>query len=360
MGFFSGLSDIFLGSDKQESETKVKLPKASETENALMAQFLPWFGEGGQFNLGDQIQSYMGGMKGAGGGGVSYGGGTASIGTIPVGTPGGDTQQMSYDQLLGNYVGGTDQAFKEFQAGAIQAWNDWMAFEDKYDNLYEAIGPVYDQIVSEYKQNIDSIPGLNLGLPGGGSIPLAPKVHSNMYSQQANTEAGIQNQKFGQQGDALKGTGIGIAGRTSLLPSYYAAGADNAGTNLNAANSLLTQQKNANDALYQQGALANQSNAMNIAAKQAAAQAEAYPIELAKWILQSERGLRTNQPTTQMKGTAPTDGLLSTLIPAAATVISGMMGMPGATSGLDAGVSGFTAPQVNTYPTFMNQNWGVM
>lgn len=188
--------------------------------------------------------------------------------------PEGQAPQYNIGQSVADYQNQVQGAADTYTQVGMGIWNDWMDFEKQYEDIYQAIGPAYDQINTQYQQNLASVPALNLGLPGGGSIPLAPKVHANMYSQQAQTQAGLEGQKFGQQMQATSGQGQGIGNRQNLLSNYYNVQSDAAKSNL-------------------------------------------LPVELGQWLLTRESNLRAGQPQTQASVSQPTN-FAGTMLPALA------------------------------------------
>jgi len=99
---------------------------------------------------------------------------------------------------LDKYVTDSNKITSDYNTKADSIWNDYLDFENTYFGKYE-------DVQKGYQSNLDSIPKLNLTLPntiGGATLPLAPKVSSAMYSDQANTKGNL----IGQQANtALSG-----------------------------------------------------------------------------------------------------------------------------------------------------------
>lgn len=112
----------------------------------------------------------------------------------------------------GGYVGGLAKAAADWQTKAQQIADDWQAFENIYFDKYT-------DIEEGYQSNIAGIPQLNLGLPGGGTVPLAPKAHMAAYSEQAETLNALAQIAAGI-------TGTGIRGRQDLLDPGYRVAVD--------------------------------------------------------------------------------------------------------------------------------------
>ena len=99
---------------------------------------------------------------------------------------------------MDKYVADSANITSDYKAKADSLWNDYLDFENTYFGKFQ-------DVQNEYSSNLNSIPKMNLTLPstmGGATLPMAPKVHSAMYSDQANTKGNL----IGQQANtALSG-----------------------------------------------------------------------------------------------------------------------------------------------------------
>lgn len=89
------------------------------------------------------------------------------------------------------FVKDSDKITDQYQDTADELWNDYLDFEKTFFGKYE-------DNQSQYQENLAGMPKVNLTMPetmGGSTIPLAPKVHSAMYTDQFNAmNSGIGNQ----------------------------------------------------------------------------------------------------------------------------------------------------------------------
>ncbi len=111
---------------------------------------------------------------------------------------------------LNQFVTDSNNITTDYNARADRLWNDYLDFEDVFFNKNE-------NIQNEYKSNISNLPSLNLKLPatmGGSTLPMAPKVHSAMFSDQANTKANL----IGNQANTALG---GMASRNALNNNMF-------------------------------------------------------------------------------------------------------------------------------------------
>lgn len=93
------------------------------------------------------------------------------------------------------YGAGSNQITNDYMARADQLWGDYLAFENEFFSEFT-------DIKDQYNQNISSIPELNVTVPdtmGGATLPMAPKVHSAMYTDQANTLGNLTMNKANTQ-----------------------------------------------------------------------------------------------------------------------------------------------------------------
>lgn len=114
--------------------------------------------------------------------------------------------QTGLDQFVTDSQAATDA----YKAKADALWNDYLDFEKTYFDKNELT-------LDTYNKDIASIPGLNLKMPnsmGGATVAMAPRVHSAMYGNQANTRSNIINQ---QANTAL----AGLTNRTGLAQNQY-------------------------------------------------------------------------------------------------------------------------------------------
>ena len=324
------------GGNDQEQSTQVNLQNPNQSEKSLGGQFGSLFQSQMTF---DQFQQYFKPfLDGLATNPIKYGAGNYRL-TNPQdayeiyqaepskftlwvqkemdaqGTPLGDMPEISGPQVdigqsVSDYQNQVQGAAKTYDQQANGILKDWLDFESQYQDIYQAIGPAYDQIGQNYTDQLASLPKFNLGLPGGGSVPLAPKQHANMYSQEAQTQAGLQSNKFGQQMQATTGQGQGIGNRQNMIGNMYGVQSD-------------------------------------------AAKSYQYPVELGQWLLQSERNLRAGQPQTQTS-TSGGNSLASTLLPALA------MSSPAIASAFSGNTGTQAATQTNNLWPYMNQQWGVM
>lgn len=111
---------------------------------------------------------------------------------------------------LSQYVTDSNRITSDYNAKADRIWNDYLDFENTYFGKSEGVQ-------NEYQTNLNSIPKMNLTLPdtmGGATLPMAPKVHSAMYSDQANTKGNLINS---QANTAL----AGMSSRNALNQNQF-------------------------------------------------------------------------------------------------------------------------------------------
>jgi len=111
---------------------------------------------------------------------------------------------------INDYVNRSNDITDIYNQKAESLWDDYLGFEKTYFDEYQGIK-------DQYKSNLASIPSMNLQLPdtmGGATMPMAPKVHSKMYGDQANT--------MGHLTESQSQTNLqGIRGRDTLAQNQY-------------------------------------------------------------------------------------------------------------------------------------------
>lgn len=150
-----------------------------------------------------------------------------NIGLGDIGTggqlPGGATDGFIPSTIPANlapgyqdFVTGSQGVTDQYTSRADQLWQDYLDFEQQSTQGF-------GDIRSQYDQDLAGIPGLTLNIPegfGSGSIPLAPKVHSQMFGQQAGVRSGLQ-------GQINQGQLAGIGSRDALAKNIYGVGSQN-------------------------------------------------------------------------------------------------------------------------------------
>ena len=97
----------------------------------------------------------------------------------------GEEYTGKYDNIMSNYQNNIAPIHDRVNS----LWDDYLDFEKTYFDKYE-------NVQNDYQNNLDSMPQMNLQMPGsmgGATVSLAPRVHSAMYGDQANTMKGLIN-----------------------------------------------------------------------------------------------------------------------------------------------------------------------
>lgn len=101
---------------------------------------------------------------------------------------------------LAQFTDRSDAITSDFNTRSNQIWDNYLDFEQFYFGENQAVRDQFDS-------DIGGLPKLNLQLPeafGGATVPLAPKVHSALATDQANTRSNL----IGNQANtALAGIG---------------------------------------------------------------------------------------------------------------------------------------------------------
>jgi len=116
--------------------------------------------------------------------------------------------QPGMDQFVGNSNIITDK----YNTRANSLWDDYLEFEKVYFDKFQ-------DVQDTYQNNINSMPKMNMTMPdtmGGATIPLAPKVHSSMYGNQA----GVMSDLIGNQGNTAL---AGMSSRNSINNNMFNA-----------------------------------------------------------------------------------------------------------------------------------------
>lgn len=117
---------------------------------------------------------------------------------------------------LEGFVNDSWDITRQYRETADQLWSDYLDFEKTYFNKFE-------NNQQQYKDNLSSMPHINLKMPGtmgGATVPLAPKVHSAMYTDQFNA----MNTGIGNQANASL---AGLGSRDSLAKNIFATNLNN-------------------------------------------------------------------------------------------------------------------------------------
>ena len=129
---------------------------------------------------------------------------------------------------MNKYVTDSGKITDDYNARAESIWNDYLDFEKTYFGKFE-------DVQNEYSSNLNSIPKMNLTLPstmGGATLPMAPKVHSAMYSDQANTKSNL----IGNQAQTSL---AGMSSRNSLNNNMFNVNQTNLSNSLLPTNTAL-------------------------------------------------------------------------------------------------------------------------
>jgi hypothetical protein len=126
---------------------------------------------------------------------------------------------------LTDFVNNSQSIADRYDAQADSLWEDYLDFETTYFDKYEASQ-------DQYQSNLSNIPKMNFQMPdsmGGATMPLAPKVHSAMYTDQFNA----MNNSIGNQANT---TLAGLGSRDALAKNQFTVG------NTNLTNSFMPTQ----------------------------------------------------------------------------------------------------------------------
>ena len=148
------------------------------------------------------------------------------------------------EDLTRQYVGGVTDAGNLASGRQGELYSAWTQFRDMATDLGMSIlddfnniktkaaeneaaaGPEYDKIRSEYDLNMGSVPGLSMKLPnmlGGGTVPLAPNAWGTYYGNQAKTQQGISNDKYGVKSEMLGRETEAVQGKNTAANNMWQA-----------------------------------------------------------------------------------------------------------------------------------------
>ena len=137
-------------------------------------------------------------------------------------------EEPLYDipSLMEDYTSGVAGALAQYGTSSGELTDAWQDFMSHYGGIESGLlSQIADQ-QGNYETQMARIPGLNLALPGGGAVPLAPKAHSDVYSQQLNSllEGTLGAGQIAQAGAEQQAAGLGQ--QAGLMQDLYTTSID--------------------------------------------------------------------------------------------------------------------------------------
>lgn len=162
----------------------------------------------------------------------------------------GENAPYDIQKLMQDFTSGVGTAADKYQAANTAMADRWNRFVSDWDNNYQSMSKQYDDLNADYDANrlgyndviaqqkknatgydelkqgyfdkVNSIPQLNIKMPGsmgGGSFSAAPKNWNNIYSQQAATTGNILAGHLG----AINSQGASLADQLASINSKKGA-----------------------------------------------------------------------------------------------------------------------------------------